>query len=114
MSTLKTDWSKGWQSRIARRFVFSTVLCSSLIALVITGMQLFADYRSDISSLNQDIENLERSRLPSLIESVWSIDNTLIETQLDGILQIEGVEYVAVDTSDNTIAFGNEGRGRAS
>ena len=104
---LKDFWHQSFHSRIARRFVLYTVLCSTTLALLITAIQLYNDYRTDLSTLDEYLQSIEASRVPSLVESMWNIDERLIETQLQGILQLEGVEYVAAINQDTTIAFGN-------
>jgi PAS domain S-box-containing protein len=108
LTSLKRHWQQGINSSIARRFVWSTVLCSSILALFITVIQLYIDYRSSLSTLKQNITYIEKSRVPSIIESLWSIDESLINAQLQGMLQIDGIDYVAIVNREVLYAFGDD------
>lgn len=108
LNTLKRHWQQGSNSPIARRFVLSTVLCSSILALIITFIQLYTDYRSDLSTVRENIDYIKKSRVPSLMESMWSIDESLIESQLKGMLQLEGVEYAAIVNQETLYSFGDK------
>lgn len=111
LNRFRNYWRRGFHSAIARRFVLFTVLCSTLLAVIITAIQLYIDYRSDLSIVYKNLETIEKSRVPSLMESVWKIDDQLIEAQLQGILQLEGVEHVAIINSGVDYAFGHKSRG---
>lgn len=105
MKNIQHYWRKGFHSGIARRFMLSTIMCSTLLAILITGIQLYIDYRSDLSSLYEDLDNIEESRVPSLINSVWNIDEALINSQLEGILQLDGIEQVEVLAQGSNYRF---------
>lgn len=104
---LRNNWRQGYLSPLARRFVFITIGCSSLLALLITGIQLYADYLSERSILTQSIADIQKTRVPGLVESLWIIDELLVQSQLEGIVHVEGVEYAeVVDTDGLKIAVG--------
>lgn len=98
-------WRQGVHSSVARRFVLATVLSSTLIAIFITSFQLYISFQNDLSELHSSIEDIEKSRLPSIVDSMWSIDTTLIESQLQGILKLKGIEYVGIITDEESIEF---------
>jgi signal transduction histidine kinase len=93
-------WKSGYRSPLARRFVFMTILCSSFLAIIVTSLQLFADYRGDLSDLEKSISKVETSIIPSIVESVWILDEVLIQRQLDGIVQIQGISFVQLNEVD--------------
>jgi len=55
---------------VAKRLIVALVLFSSLITAVITAAELVADYRRDLGQIDQSIEFIGKSYLPSLIDSV--------------------------------------------
>lgn len=101
-------FKQGIKSSTARRFVLATILSSSILACFITAIQLYMQYQNDVSQLNADIDQIKKSWLPSLRKSLWSIDEELIRSQLQGILQFDGFEYVSVTTDDSTYEFGSK------
>ena len=103
-SDLRQSWLRGFQSPLARRFVFLTVFCSTVLAVLMTAIQLFFDYRSEVSTLNQSVTKIERSMLPGLIESLWVLDDTLVQSQLDGMVQIDGIDFVRVVDGEMVLA----------
>ena len=112
--TLTTAWWRGSHSPLARRFVFLTVLCSSVLALLMTIVQLTVDYVDNQSELDGVVERLEQSFLPSQVESVWSIDTPLVQSQLNGIVQVEGVSFAELTLDDDQkIIAGDPARGHS-
>jgi hypothetical protein len=81
---------------IARRFVVALVLFSSAITAVITVVELYLDYRTDIQAIGERIESIRAVYLPTLTESVWVAENLQIQSQLDGLLHLGDIEYLAI------------------
>jgi len=81
---------------LGRRVVAWTVACSTCVALLATGVQLFADYRRDLSLIEQRMTEIEHSYLESLAVSAWNIDQVQVRTQLRGILRLPDLSYVAL------------------
>lgn len=84
------------RSPIARRLIVAIVLFSSAIALVLTGMQLYAEYRYDLKGLETDLAQVERVHLKALTQSLWATNNKELALQLEGMVQVPNLEYVAV------------------
>jgi signal transduction histidine kinase len=93
----------GLSSKIGQRFVFRTLLCSTFFAIFVTSIQLFIDFRSQQSSLNNSIRKIENAIVPSLTESLWALDDPLINSQLSGIVNVDGVVYVKLTDTDGLL-----------
>ncbi|MDC0658199.1 ATP-binding protein [Leisingera sp. SS27] len=93
---LASAWAEGLRSSVARRFAFWTILCSTVLALLMTSVQLAADFHREKHDQDEALGKIEVSILPSLAESVWLLDDTLIRSQLAGIARIEGVNKVEI------------------
>lgn len=92
-------------SRISRTLVLYIVLFSSVITIVLTAMQLYLDYRQGIRVINQTLDQVELSTLDSLTQAAWTLDNAAIETQLDGLVRLNDIIYVALlDENSNVLA----------
>lgn len=58
---------------------------STTAALIATSVQLFFDYRSDVSELEQGMRYIEQSQLPGLADAAWNFNVAGMQVQLDGI-----------------------------
>jgi diguanylate cyclase (GGDEF)-like protein len=62
------------------------IICiSTAAALVATSVQLFFDYRNDVSELEQGMRYIELSQLPGLADAAWNFNVSSMRVQLDGI-----------------------------
>ncbi|WP_036230846.1 sensor histidine kinase, partial [Marinobacterium jannaschii] len=80
------------------RLLAAILLCSSLITLFATGLQLYLDYRYERSAIDERILQIETTTLNSLSTSLWAINPEQVQVQLSGIKQLPDVELVQLDT----------------
>ncbi|WP_394229941.1 sensor histidine kinase [Shewanella colwelliana] len=85
------------KSPIGRKLTLSIILFSSLITLLTTGFQLINDYRSDVNRISRQFESIEKVNLDVLAASIWVIDERLINTQIDGLIQLPDITYIAIN-----------------
>ncbi len=81
---------------LARRLIVALVLFSSVLTAVITAIQLSDTYRSDVRKINDSFKFIQESAAPTLINSIWVIDNTQIKTQLEGLLRLRDIEFIGI------------------
>ena len=81
------------EHRLGYRLLAAIVLASTCIALVATGLQLVVDYQREVSTIEDELNQVERSRLASLANSLWSFDDTGLRLQLNGLLQLPDVKF---------------------
>jgi two-component system, NtrC family, sensor kinase len=104
-ATWRGSGKSGWQTikrllarprahRLGYRLLGAIVLASTCLALVATGIQLYVDYQRDLSAIDAELSRLQRSQLPSLANSLWSFDETQLQLQLNGLLQLQDVKFV--------------------
>jgi PAS domain S-box-containing protein len=72
------------------------LLFSSVVTLILTALQLYLDYRRDISILDRRLTEIERSYLPGITEGLWQLNERQIELQLEGILRLPDMNAVEV------------------
>ncbi|MBO6919503.1 MAG: hypothetical protein JJ858_13815 [Rhizobiaceae bacterium] len=94
---------KSFENSLARRFVFITLLCSSILAVFITCVQLFIDFQNEQRSLDNSIRKVETAIVPSLTESLWALDDILVQSQLTGITNVDGVLFAKLTDSDGRV-----------
>ncbi len=84
-------WSKSFfcfpamASGLARRMLLWILAISAVMALMATSVQLFFDYRRDISDLEQGMRYIEQNQLPGLADAAWNFNTAGLRVQLDGI-----------------------------
>jgi diguanylate cyclase (GGDEF)-like protein len=78
-------WLSGMGHGLARRMLIWIVCISTAAALIATSIQLFFDYRRDVSELEQGMHYIEQSQLPGLADAAWNFNVASMQVQLDGI-----------------------------
>lgn len=81
---------------LAWRLIIAILLFSLLITLVSTGVQLYVDFRRDISSIEKSLDQVEESNLDAISAGLWQYDMELVRTQMEGISRLQDVVYLAV------------------
>ncbi|MBI5752794.1 MAG: response regulator [Hydrogenophilales bacterium] len=81
---------------LARRLIVALVLFSSVLTAVITAIQLHDTYRSDVRKINDSFRFIQESAAPTLVNSIWVVDNTQIKTQLEGLLRLRDIEFIGI------------------
>lgn len=85
---------------IAKRLIYGVVLFSTLLTLLTTSIQLYFDYRQSVGAINKNLHEIEVSSLPVIINSVWVVDHDQIQTQLESLVKLQGIEYLAILVDD--------------
>ncbi len=92
-------------SSLSRRFIIYIVLFSSLFTLASSGLQLYTHYENDISDIEKEIYQIQQSYLNSLTNSLWQLDDSQINMQLQGILALPNVKHVEIIEEDTKTLY---------
>lgn len=76
------------RSGIGLRLLFFILLFSSAVTLGSTVLQLYVDYRRDVSNIERRLDEIERSYAGSLASSLWNLDVPQLKVQLEGLLKL--------------------------
>jgi len=87
-------FSKKKQYTLSYRSVVYVVLCSSLFAIIATAIQLYLDYRRDVSALHESFRLIEKSYLPTIARSTFKIDQDHLRLELEGVLKLPDIVYL--------------------
>ena len=93
------------QSPLARRLIFWTVLFSSCVTLILTGLQLYRDYRQDISQIEQNLSEIDVVHRATLTDSLWATDQKRLQLQLEGMLRLRDMQYLEVREGELVWAY---------
>lgn len=83
---------------LSLRLAVATLSLSLLVAALATGVQLMVAYHDEVATLNQRLDEVERSTVPTLSTSLWMIDKDRVKALLDGLANIPDVAYVRLDS----------------
>jgi serine phosphatase RsbU (regulator of sigma subunit) len=100
MRVLSKLATQRYEHPLAYRLLFYILLCSSIFTILATALQLFFDYKRDVSFIEERMVQIETSYLTSLTNSVWMIDPKAVELQLQGILSLPDIKYLEIKSSD--------------
>ena len=95
-----SPWKKREGSRLGRKLLLLILLGSSFLTMLGTAAQLYVDYRAEMRLLHGQLDQIRLSRLPSLANSLWYLDEEQLLAQLDGMLELRDIRYARVSTPD--------------
>ncbi len=81
---------------IARRLIIYVILFTSFITILDTALQLYRDYRNDITSIKDQLQQIEDVNLKSISESLWTADTHALNTQIEGLSHLRDIEYIEI------------------
>jgi diguanylate cyclase (GGDEF)-like protein len=82
------------------RYVFG---CYLIVTLLLTGIQLLAEYRHVRSDVFSQLYDLEKTFKDSFMNSIWSFDIPQLKITLFGMTQMDTVSGIKIETEDNKI-----------
>lgn len=101
------------QSPLSRRLIFYIVLCSSVITLILTAVQLYRDYQTDVEAINKNFEQIKKVHLQTIALTVWTTDKEKLQTLLDGISNMPDIDYVSVTDGRSVTSVGQITSGKS-
>ncbi|MGY5451727.1 ATP-binding protein [Agarivorans sp. MS3-6] len=83
-------------SSLSLRMLSYILICSTLLAIIITLIQLSYDYKQDVQVIEESIDQIEVSFLQPIAASLWNLDEEQVEVQIEGIMNLPNMQYVLV------------------
>jgi PAS domain S-box-containing protein len=84
------------RSGIGFRLLAAVLLFSSVVTLTLTALQLYLDYDHEVGVIETRLDEIGRSYLASLGESLWALDQNQLQLQLNGILRLPGIRAAEI------------------
>jgi hypothetical protein len=112
----RIPWLGQLRGGIAARLLLFVVLFSSIVTLILTAVQLYLDYRYDVSTIEQRLGEIEKGYRNSLAEGLWQLDRKQLQLQIEGIASLPDVSYAQVSEASAaaaplTVAAGHKSDG---
>ncbi|BBT64636.1 ATP-binding protein [Aeromonas caviae] len=81
---------------LSYRLLSYILICSTLLALAITVLQLAWDYNKDVTVIEASIDQIEASFLQPISASLWNLDEEQVKVQIEGIMNLPNMQFVMV------------------
>ncbi len=105
--------TRSWRG-IGWRLLVHILLFSSLITFVLTLVQLYIEYRVDVSEIEQRFTDIQSGYVETVSVSLWNMDNDLLTSQLEGVVSLPDISRATVEetvegiSSSLSISVGDE------
>jgi PAS domain S-box-containing protein len=86
---------------LAVRLLSRILFFSACVTLILTVLQLYLEYRHDVSALEVQLDQISKTNLDSLAERLWALDENQLRLQLTGILRLPDMRAVEVREVDS-------------
>lgn len=95
-------------SPLSFRLLAWILLFSSLFTVIASAIQLYLDYRKDLTQIDNRMVVVETGYASSLARSLWALDQKLLQTQMEGILSLPDVVHLRLRIEpDSELVMGN-------
>ncbi|MDX1302169.1 response regulator [Photobacterium sp.] len=88
---------------LAKQLLFTILLMSSTFTLIITGLNVYLDYKEDLASIDERLLQIEKSNLSSLTSSLWVEDREQLQIQAEGIMRLPDIHFLSITDDDGII-----------
>lgn len=92
-----------YHKRISRKLALYVLLFSSLITLVMTGIQLLVDYRYGVDVIHQRLDQIANTNIDSFEQALWTLNEKSVDLQLQGLSKINDVVKVELTDLDGQV-----------
>lgn len=94
----------GIRHSIAYRMTFS-ILVFSCVLTAVSAMGLYKlNYDEVMDSIEKDLQQLNKTNIPSISASLWVMDMQQLDIQLNSLLNIPHLTYVKIEANDKVLA----------
>jgi PAS domain S-box-containing protein len=81
---------------LSYRLLSYILICSTVLAFIITALQLVWDYRKDVALIEGSIDQIHASFLQPISASLWNLDEEQVKVQIEGIMNLPNMQFVMV------------------
>ncbi len=81
---------------IGLKTLFGVVIIGGIFTTLFSFLSITQDYNKDIALIHVRLDQIKQSYVDSITNSVWNLDTIQIKIALEGLGQIDDIEYVAI------------------
>ncbi len=91
------------RGKIARKLLLYILIFSSIITLIISSLQVYIDYRSDLSMMNVRLQEIASSYRGGVANAMWDLDDDQLLRTLSGIVTLPDLDFIELRNTDGEI-----------
>jgi signal transduction histidine kinase len=88
---------------ISRQLLVVVLVVGSVLTLLSTIAEVSLDYRREVRGLESNLALVESGSAKSVARSLWDINMSQLKVQLDGLLNIPGIQYIRISDKSKVI-----------
>jgi signal transduction histidine kinase/CheY-like chemotaxis protein len=89
---------------LGRKILFNILFLSGLLTLLLTGLQIYLDYTSQIDELESDLSHVKEVYGKALSQALWTYDDIQLKILLESITYSSSVSYAAIKTIEGELS----------
>lgn len=97
---------KKLHTSISAQIIFIVLLTSSVATFVVVSVQLYMDYKTELSELDKKFHMIEEAYKPSFESALWNLDNRQMDLQIKGILNYPEMSSIEIYSENQLINRG--------
>ncbi|MCP3900218.1 MAG: hypothetical protein GY707_10960, partial [Desulfobacteraceae bacterium] len=84
------------KNRLALKILISILLCSSILSLSTTFVQLYFDSKKNLKEVKKNILNIKETRLMPISLSLYNFNTSQLDIQLESLLYLNGIKFLKI------------------
>ena len=90
------------RSLLSLRLLAWVLIFSLVFTFISSAIQLYSDYRKELTQITERIQAVETSAGSGLARSLWALDQKLLQIQLEGILSLPDIVHLRLAIEPNS------------
>jgi hypothetical protein len=90
------------RSLLSLRLLAWVLIFSLVFTFISSAIQLYSDYRKELTQITERIQAVETSDGSGLARSLWALDQKLLQIQLEGILSLPDIVHLRLAIEPNS------------
>jgi len=90
------------RSLLSLRLLAWVLIFSLVFTFISSAIQLYSDYRKELTQITERIQAVETSAGSGLARSLWALDQKLLQIQLEGILGLPDIVHLRLAIEPNS------------
>lgn len=88
---------------IKAKLIIAVVSVSFVLTSLIIFINLYSEYHKDLGFLDQKLQQIKESSVPSIVSVVWNLDIPYLTVQAESIVKIKDIVKVSIKDSRNLV-----------
>jgi len=109
VTLLLPELKESFGGKLARRFAFYVIITSTMITVLTSSYQIYANYLRDLSNIETRLEEINLSQLDSISLRLWNYDEEGLGVSLKSLFVINLIKYVEIrDNNEKLASLGDD------